>query len=229
METIIIGANRTGHALLSSLLETAISFLPVVKNFFGSRCPMDLPPRGSVTVWLDDLREQDKYAAQELWNRYFAQLIPVARQHLHGLSRDADEEDIALSAMKSALLGLQNHQFPNLNDRTGLWPLLVTITRRKATNEIKRQRTQKRNYACEVHVDDPGQLMDGEYGPDFALRLADEIRRLVRALGDETLETIARLKLNGVDNDEIARQLGVSSRTVVRKLARIRQEWDLAG
>lgn len=190
---------------------------------------MDLPPRGSVTVWLDELREQDEQAAQEIWTRYFAQLIPVARQHLHGFSRDADEEDIALSAMKSALLGVQHHQYPNLNDRTGLWPLLVTITRRKAANEIKRQRTQKRDRACEVHVDDPGQLRDGECSPDFALQLADEIRRLVRALGDETLETIARLKLAGVDNDEIARQLGVSPRTVARKLVRIRQEWDQAG
>jgi RNA polymerase sigma factor (sigma-70 family) len=189
---------------------------------------MSLPPRGSVTVWLDDVRMQDEQAAQEIWNRYFAQLIPVARRHLHGAARESDEEDIALSAMKSALLGVQNERFPNLNDRTGLWPLLVTITRRKAANEIKRQRTQKRNRAIEIQVDDPGQLMDSEIGPDFAMRLADEIRRLVCVLGDENLETIARLKLDGVDNDEIARRLGVSPRTIVRKLARIRQEWDQA-
>jgi DNA-directed RNA polymerase specialized sigma24 family protein len=189
---------------------------------------MSLPPRGSVTVWLDDLRLQDEQAAQEIWNRYFAQLIPVARHHLYGFACESDEEDIALSAMKSALLGVQNNRFPNLNDRTGLWPLLVTITRRKAANEIKHQCTQKRDRALEVHLEDPSQLMDIESSPDFALRLADEIRRLVHALGDESLETIARLKLNGVDNDDIARQLGVSPRTVVRKLARIRQEWDQA-
>lgn len=190
---------------------------------------MTLPPRGSVTVWLDDLRDQDEQAAQEIWNRYFAQLLPVARQHLHGFSRDSDEEDIALSALKSALLGVQNDQFPKLTDRTGLWPLLVTITRRKAANEIKRQVTQKRNRAAEVQVEDLGQLMDSELSPDFALQLAEAIRGLVRALGDETLETIARLKLMGVDNDDIARQLGVSPRTIVRKLTRIRQEWDQAG
>lgn len=190
---------------------------------------MTLPPRGSVTVWLDDLREHDEQAAQELWNRYFAQLIPVARQHLHGFTRDADDEDIALSALKSALIGVQNDQFPKLNDRTGLWPLLVTITRRKAANEIKRQHTQKRDRANEVQVEDPGQLLDSDFSPDFVLRLADVLRSLVRTLGDETLETIARLKLAGLDNDEIARQLGVSPRTVVRKLARIRQEWDQAG
>lgn len=189
---------------------------------------MVLPPHGSVTVWLDDLREKDDRAAQELWNRYFAQLITLARKHLHGCSRDSDEEDVALSALKSAFVGIQNDQFPNLTDRTGLWPLLVTITRRKAANEIKRQRTQKRDHACEVHVEDPGRLMDNEFSPDFALRLADEIRNLVRALGDETLEAIALFKINGVDNEEIGRQLGVSPRTVARKLARIRQEWDHA-
>ena len=90
---------------------------------------MDTPSRGSVTIWLDGLKGiGTSGAAQELWNRYFAQLVPLARRQLRGLAREADEEDVALSALKSAMLGVQNNRFPDLNDRTGLWPLLVTIT-----------------------------------------------------------------------------------------------------
>ena len=81
---------------------------------------MDLPSRGSVTGWLDELKEGHEAAAQELWNRYFARLVPLARCRLHGLGRETDEEDIALSALKSAMLGVQNNRFPDLKDRTGL-------------------------------------------------------------------------------------------------------------
>ena len=104
---------------------------------------MDETSPGSVTVWLGGLKAGDDVAAQQLWNRYFGQLVTLARHRLKGLTRESDEEDIALSALKYAMLRVQNNCFPDLNDRTGLWPLLVTITGRKAINEIKRQRTKK--------------------------------------------------------------------------------------
>jgi DNA-directed RNA polymerase specialized sigma24 family protein len=186
---------------------------------------MDLPSRGSVTGWLHELKKGNEAAAQELWNRYFAQLVPLARRRLHGFDRDIDEEDIALSALKSAMLGVQNNRFPDLNDRTGLWPLLITITARKAINEIKRQRTKKRDRAGEAIVDVQS-IVGSDPTPEFALQLAEGIEELIVALPDEMLRTIAGLKLEGYANDEIALKLNVSTRTVVRKLKRIRQEWQ---
>ena len=71
------------------------------------------------------------------------------------------------------------------------------------------------------------QLIAGsDPSPDFALRLAEAIQILVHSLGDQTLQTIAQRKLEGYSNEDIANELNVSTRTVVRKLARIRQEWD---
>jgi len=127
---------------------------------------MNFPSRGSVTGWLDQLKAGDDIAAQELWHRYFTQLVTLARQRLRGLGRDLDEEDVALSALKSAMLGVQNNRFPELTDRTGLWPLLVTITARKAINEIRRQRTKKRDHAAEVARD----VLDLEQAHGAALR-----------------------------------------------------------
>jgi RNA polymerase sigma factor (sigma-70 family) len=187
---------------------------------------MDSRLNGSVTCWLDGLRENHPAAAQQLWSRYFAQLVPLARRHLHGLGRDADEEDIALSALKSAMIGVQNNRFPDLNDRTGLWPLLVTITARKSINEIKRQRAKKRDRAVEEATQDVQGIVGSEPSADFALRMTEALDALVTALGDDTLRVIAQRKLEGFDNEEIAEQLEVSTRTIVRKLARIRQEWQ---
>jgi RNA polymerase sigma factor (sigma-70 family) len=189
---------------------------------------MDSSSRGSVTTWLDGLKADHEGAAQELWNRYFARLVTVARRHLHGAGRVADEEDIALSALKSAMLGVQNNRFPDLNDRTGLWPLLVTITARKALNEHKRRRTQKRNPIVEQRLADVQTIAGLELSPDFAIQLTEAIQTLVRSVGDDVLQVIAQRKLEGYANSEIAQELDVSTRTIDRKLARIRQEWDEA-
>ena len=62
---------------------------------------MELPSRGSVTHWMDELKLGHEAAAQQLWNRYFFQLVTLARHRFQGLGRDADEEDIALSALES--------------------------------------------------------------------------------------------------------------------------------
>jgi RNA polymerase sigma factor (sigma-70 family) len=182
-----------------------------------------------VTGWLDHLKEGNEAAAQQLWNRYFARLVTLARHRLYGFGRVSDEEDIALSVLKSAMLGVQNNRFPGLHDRTGLWPLLVTITARKSINEIKRQRSKKRDRAAEKQVADVESFVGNDPPPEFALLLVEEIENLVAALGDETLRTIVGLKLEGFTNEEIAMKLDVSIRTIVRKLRRIRQEWKEGG
>lgn len=183
---------------------------------------------GSVSTWLVGLKGRHDSAAQELWNRYFAQLVGVARQRLQGVGRVADEEDVALSALKSAMLGVQHNRFPDLKDRTGLWPLLVTITARKALDQIRRERAQKRGRAASLDPERLQQCVGDQPSPEFALRVAESLERLVDALGDPQLQLIAQLKLEGFSNEEIAAQLRVSTRTVVRKLARIRREWEEA-
>ena len=84
------------------------------------------------------------------------------------------------------MLGVQNNRFPELTDRTGLWPLLVTITARKAINEIKSQRTKKRDHAAEVAIADVHLFVGHEPSPEFAFRIAEEVEKLVTTLDDET-------------------------------------------
>lgn len=187
---------------------------------------MDEQAPGSVSRWIVGLKADHDGAAQELWNRYFSQLVAVAHRRLQGAGRESDEEDVALSALKSAMLGVQHDRFPRLNDRTELWPLLVTLTARKAVDAIRRQSALKRKAAASLEVDQWRQVIGDEPSPDFALRVAESLEAIVQSLGDPALRLIAQRKLEGYDNEEIARELNVSSRTVVRKLARIRQEWE---
>src|SRR4051812_26315558 len=64
------------------------------------RTPM--PPDGEINRWLRQRKEGDRSTTRELWQRYFARLVALARQRLRGAPRRAaDEEDVALSAFDS--------------------------------------------------------------------------------------------------------------------------------
>ncbi|MEM9656818.1 MAG: ECF-type sigma factor [Planctomycetota bacterium] len=182
----------------------------------------------SVTHWLRQLAtEDDSLAQQRLWNRYFSRLAGLARARLTGApQRDADEEDVVLSAMDSFFRGARAGQYPDLQDRTGLWPLLMNITMRKSINQIKRQQAKKRTSEAEEHVPDLGQLASEEPTPEFVAEFAEQSRRLLDQLEDQDLRKIADMKLEGYTNAEIAGRFDVAERTVARKLARIRVEWS---
>lgn len=177
--------------------------------------------------WITALRAGESLAAERLWGRYFARLAPLAQARLANLGRDLTGEDIALSALKSVMVGIRADRYPELEDGQGLWPLLVTITGRKVASEQRRQLAEKRRPDRECRFEDLQEYIGTEPTPEFALEVADELERLAIGLGDPTLKRIVELKLGGVTNDEIAEQLGCTSRTVTRKLNRIREEWTL--
>ncbi len=185
----------------------------------------------SVTLWLDRLRQGDRDAAQPLWERYFDRLVRLARQRLQGVRRAAaDEEDVALSAFDSFCRAAERGRFPRLNDRDDLWRLLVVITARKAFDLARRQQALK--HGGDRVVEGAGALAAlpaPEPTPDFAALVAEECQRLLRKLGDERTRSVALLKMEGYDNEEIAGRLDCALRTVERKLARIREAWEGEG
>jgi hypothetical protein len=56
---------------------------------------------GSVTRWIDRLQTGDEEAAHKLWDRYFHQLVGLARNKLKSSPFRSVEEDVALSAFDS--------------------------------------------------------------------------------------------------------------------------------
>jgi DNA-directed RNA polymerase specialized sigma24 family protein len=193
-----------------------------------------------MTQWLARLKTGDQDAAQALWTRYFEQLTRVARARLQPrLRRAADEEDVALSALKSFCRGAEAGHFPDLNDRYGLWPLLVTITIRKAIKLAKHERRVSAGggkvrgdsalAAPEDGQEAPGweQVLGREPNPAFACQVAEECQRLLDLLPDESLRSVARWKMEGDTNTDIAAKLGCIERTVERKLRAIRHLWGM--
>jgi DNA-directed RNA polymerase specialized sigma24 family protein len=195
---------------------------------------MSHTPETTVTGWIEQLKAGRSSAAQKLWEGYFARMVQLARHRLADAPRAAaDEEDVALSAFDSFCRGAQAGRFPQLVDRHALWPLLVAITSHKLLDLRRREKRQKRGgefrRVAETDsadgFDSLEQLVSREPTPAFACQMADEFRRLMELLGDETLRSIAVRRLEGHTVEEIASRMNCVPRTVLRKLDRIRTIW----
>jgi DNA-directed RNA polymerase specialized sigma24 family protein len=195
---------------------------------------------GSVTHWIGDLKAGDRGVVQSLWDRYFRQLVERARTKLCALRSPMavnDGEDVALSAFHSLCEGVRQGRFPRLDDRDDLWRILIHLTAGKAVDQHRRERRQKRGGGGVLRESDMlasagtggrnplDPLIGSEPSPEFAAMVAEEYRRRIESLGEPTLRLIAERKLACCTNQEIARELGVSLRTVTLKLKLIRKRW----
>jgi len=192
---------------------------------------------GSVTRWIGPLKAGEVEAAQALWDRYFDGLVRLARRRLRDAPlAAADEEDVALSAIHCLCRGAAAGRFPQLADRDNLWRLLATIAAQKAIDLQRRETREKRGGGktrgeVELAAGDNeaslvAQVVGREPSPEFAAQLDEEYRRQLDRLEDDGLRQIAVWKMEGYENDEIARRLECGVRTVERKLGVIRAIWQ---
>jgi DNA-directed RNA polymerase specialized sigma24 family protein len=195
---------------------------------------------GSVTRWVSGLKAGDPEAVRQLWQRYFVDLVRLARPRLRDISRaPADEEDVALSAFDSLCRGAGEGRFPRLEDRNDLWRVLVTITARKAANQVRHQTRLKRGggevvaeadlAASALAAGGLAQAPAAEPSPEVAALLAEQCRRLFDLLPDEPLRQVAALKLEGYTDREVAARLCCGLSTVERRLRTVRACWAAWG
>ena len=192
-----------------------------------------------VTLWLRQLEAGDQDAARLLWQRYYRELVELARARLGQTPRRiADEEDIALSALRCLCEGAAKGQFAAVANRQELWQLLATITVRKVIDHQRLLKKKKRG-GGRVRGDSVLKASDGDgWGAGFDEILGDaatpevlaiaveEYTRLMGVLDDDRLRSIAQCKIEGLRNEEIANRLGLACRSIERKLQRIRQVWE---
>ena len=177
------------------------------------------------------LKRGDRAAADRLWDAYVHRLVGLAKKKLRSIPRPvADEEDVALSAFDSFYRRAECGQFSRLSDRNDLWQILVIITERKAIDLLRREGRRSRGEGRVVSLAGPAEgeaagMLDSGPTPEFAAEVADECRKLLEVLGDESLRRVAIAKMEGYTNRQIAEQLGCIEQTVERKLRSIRRIW----
>jgi DNA-directed RNA polymerase specialized sigma24 family protein len=189
----------------------------------------------SITEWLGRLNHGEAEAAQKLWERYADDLVKLARHRMSDVPRRvADEEDIAQSVFASVCRAAANGRFEQLKTRTELWWLLLTITKQKVANYVRRETAQKRGYGrvnseCEMNGGTAFSLdMVVSQAPsaDFIVALQGEYEHLLGVLRDNRLREVASMRIEGFTVQEIAAKLGIGNRAVERKLQLIRLKWS---
>lgn len=189
----------------------------------------------SITLCIDMLKRGERAAAEKLWDAYMRRLIGLARARIGGTTRRAaDEEDVALSAFDSFYRRAELGQFARLSDRDDLWQILVLITERKAIDLMRREGRKSRGEGnvvvlSELEGEAVGEVLDPGPTPEFAAQVADEFRKLLELLGDDSLRKVALIKMEGHTNKEISERIGCIEQTVERKLRAIRQIWSAEG
>lgn len=178
---------------------------------------------GSVSEWLAGLKTRDDRAVEQIWQRYYDQLVRLAQKNLGALPHQEGAEDVALSAFKSFCLRAQQGKFPQLQDRDDLWKLLITITLRKAW----RQRKREAKHVLNAGADFLAEELAGEGPtPEMAAMVTDEFRRLFGLLNDPVVSAVVMMKLEGHTNQQVADIMEVSVATVERKLQLARKAWS---
>jgi DNA-directed RNA polymerase specialized sigma24 family protein len=202
-------------------------------------CDLSVQPvgPGSVTLWISGLKEGNAEAVEKIWGRYFTSLRDAARKRFNGFpTRAADEEDVAVSVFDTLCRGAKRGRFPQLADRDELWGLLLVIVSQKV-NDRKRLEGRLKRGSARVRGDSVWGSLTASRGPvlreivsqdptpELLTELEDERAFLFSLLRSDGLRRIAGAKLEGYSNMEIADRLGVSVRTVQRKVRLIHERW----
>lgn len=189
---------------------------------------------GSVTRWIELLASGDPAAVEFLWRRYFQRMVRLANSRIRRLSgAAADGEDVALSAFHGFYAAARRGDFPDLDDRESLWRVLVTCTLNRSRNLADRTTAQKRSQPQQNVPLSDGQDQQTS-GRDVAAEMvdaSDELVFLLQLLDQEDstgeLRQIALWKLEGLSNEQIAKQIKRRNSLVGQKLRLIRLLWEV--
>jgi DNA-directed RNA polymerase specialized sigma24 family protein len=181
------------------------------------------------------MRDGDPQAIQKLVERYFRKLSEYADKKLsRRLRLSEDGEDIAILVLHAIAKNSQLGQFPNLQHREDLWLLMILLTQQQV---IERHREAKEIGASGFAIQNMTDLLEkyncslddfleNDSGRDRFFEIMDCWNELLKTFDDDRSRDIARLKLQGFSNREIASILSLVPKTVDRKVQHIMQRWQ---
>ena len=192
----------------------------------------------TVVGWIQQFRTGDPEAAASLWQRYFERVATAARRKLGDAPRRvSDEEDVASSVLRCLCNGAAEGRFNDVANHDDLWRLLVTITKQKCVDQIRRDSRQKRGggqtrgesvlaYEGEGGPASFDDFLGEEPTPEYLAQMDEQLQRLLEAVPDQVSRNLIQRRLEGWSNEEIAQNQGISVHAVRRKLRLVRSIWQ---
>jgi RNA polymerase sigma-70 factor (ECF subfamily) len=178
------------------------------------------------------IRAGDARAAEELIRQYERAVRMEVRLRLSDprLNRVLDSMDVCQSVLASFFLRAAGGQY-DLNEPADLIKLLVVMARNKVANQVRKERTQRRDNR-RVQGGDPVEFEAAAAGPSPSQVIAGEelLEKFRQRLSDEERQ-LAERRANGMGWNEIAAELGGTGqgrrKQLERAIARVSQELGL--
>lgn len=168
---------------------------------------------GSITGWLQSVRDGSDDAAKNIWDRWFDRLCNRVNRH-SGRLRIHDNEDIASDAFVDFFNALRDGKFSSLSNRSQIWKLLATIAVRKSRDSWRFEFAARRGGGLEIHsLEDAGHHSSRIAATRRPVTLAI-VEELIGSIDDPKLVRIIRLKMDGMENGDIAHEMNCSIRSV---------------
>lgn len=193
----------------------------------GAKMNAEVTPSDG-SVWIQQIRGGQAQGIDEAWSRFFPRLMSFVTHRTRGIPESVvNAEDIAASVFESAWRASQEGRLVSVRDRDELWWWLLRIAQFKTTDHVRRAMKQSAGGDV-LHVSDDEQvltLLSREPDAAFCAILKEEFTRVLTLLGDEKMQKIAIMKIEGYSNREIELKLNIAPATVTRKLNIIRETW----
>lgn len=190
---------------------------------------------GSVSVWIAGLRSGDAAAFESIWRRYAQMLAADVERRLPARTAAYNGDDVAQSVFTAIWTAAESGRLQDFHSRDQLWWLLTAIAKRKANSRLRGDYAQKRGGGRVKNESPLAELSRADFAmdrligespdPAFMAEMQEQYAQLMARLGDDLLVKIAHARLAGYDVGEISVRVGVSHRTVERKLRLIRGRW----
>lgn len=189
------------------------------------------------------MRQGDPEAIHRLVERYFGRLRKLSQERIRrGKPIYEDGEDIAIQVLTSVCRKVEQGKYPDLQNREDLWYLMIfiahrmVIDRRRSRKNLSLQTSWEEAFvvkentmqgALETIDNDMDSFSNEDADSDFQLlEIIDCWQEMIRQIKDPVAKQVARLKLEGYSNREIAAKLDIVPRTVERKSELIEQRWS---
>ena len=173
-------------------------------------------------AWLESVIHSRDGGEVEAVERFADRLVRLAKSRLpNRLQQRVDPEDIVQSVFRSFFNRNKSGRF-QFQEPDDVWRLLAAITFRKVQRTIRFHQQQQRDVGKETNAADaplPRDISPTTSSVVVMMELLDGILAQI----PERHQQILRLRLEEYSVDEIAEKVGVSSRTVDRALALVRQ------
>ena len=189
-----------------------------------------------MTRWISAMRMGDPDAIRKLVERYFGRLRKLSEARIRrGKPIYEDGEDIAIQVLTSVCQKVEQGHFPDLQNRNDLWYLMFFITHRMVIDRWRARKNLSHQVPFTGTLEDALETIDHDLDSflsedsesDFQiLEIVDCWQGMIRQIKDPIAKEVAKLKLDGLSNREIADKLGIVPRTVERKSELIEQRWS---